>query len=67
VLHVRVQAGERVTAGQVLVVLEAMKMEHHIKAPADGRVAEVRVAEGQHVDNGTLLLVLDADEHGGPT
>jgi len=60
VLHVRVSAGDTVSAGQVLVVMEAMKMEHHIKAPADGRVAEVRVSEGQHVDNGTLLLVFDS-------
>ncbi len=62
VLHVRVSAGDTVTAGQVLVVMEAMKMEHHIKAPAHGRIAEVRVAEGQHVDNGTLLLVFDTDD-----
>ncbi|MFT3854964.1 MAG: biotin carboxylase N-terminal domain-containing protein [Ilumatobacteraceae bacterium] len=62
VLHVRVAPGDEVTAGQVLVVLEAMKMEHHIKAPADGRLAEVRVAEGEHVDNGGLLLVFETDE-----
>jgi acyl-CoA carboxylase subunit alpha len=66
VLHVRVGTGDAVTAGQVLVVLEAMKMEHHIKAPADGRVAEVRVAEGQHVDNGALLLVFETDDGGAP-
>jgi propionyl-CoA carboxylase alpha chain len=58
--------GDAVAAGQVLVVLEAMKMEHHIKAPADGTVTEVRVAEGQHVDNGTLLLVIGTAEEGGP-
>jgi propionyl-CoA carboxylase alpha chain len=58
VLHIRVGVGDEVAAGQVLVVLEAMKMEHHIRAPGAGRVAEVRVGEGQHVDNGTLLLVL---------
>ncbi len=62
VLDIRVGPGAAVTAGEVLVVLEAMKMEHHIKAPADGRVAEVRVALGEQVDNGALLLVFDTDE-----
>jgi propionyl-CoA carboxylase alpha chain len=66
VLHLRAGVGDEVAAGQVLVVLEAMKMEHHIKAPADGLVTEIRVAEGQHVDNGTLLLVIGTAEEGGP-
>ena len=44
-----------------------MKMEHHMAAPADGVVAEVRVATGQQVDNGALLLVFEAtdDADGG--
>jgi len=62
VLDVRVDAGQAVTAGQTLVVLEAMKMEHHMAAPADGTVAEVRVATGQQVDNGALLLVFEPDD-----
>lgn len=63
VLDVSCRVGDAVTAGQTLVVLEAMKMEHHMKAPSDGRVAEVRVIEGQQVDNGTVLVVF---EHAGP-
>jgi propionyl-CoA carboxylase alpha chain len=59
VLDVRCAPGDVVDARQTLVVLEAMKMEHHVRAPADGVVAEVRVAKGQHVENGAILLVLD--------
>ncbi|WP_421118435.1 biotin/lipoyl-containing protein [Aquihabitans daechungensis] len=59
VLDVRVEPGQHVTAGQTLVVLEAMKMEHHMAAPADGTVAEVRVAAGDQVANGALLLVFE--------
>ena len=62
VLMVGVQAGDRVSAGQVLVVMEAMKMEHQITAPADGEVAEVRASVGDQVDNGELLVVITADE-----
>ncbi len=59
VLDVRCSAGDDVTTGQTLVVLEAMKMEHHMNAPADGRVAEVRVTKGQQVENGAVLLVFE--------
>ena len=61
VLLVDVQPGDRVAAGQVLVVMEAMKMEHQITAPADGEVSEVRAAVGDQVDNGELLVVIAAD------
>ena len=60
VLEVRCAPGDRVEAHQTLVVLEAMKMEHHVKAPADGAVSEVRVAVGQHVENGTVLVEFEA-------
>jgi len=62
VLDVRCAPGDAVDARQTLVVLEAMKMEHHVRAPADGVVAEVRVAKGQHVENGAVLLVLEPVE-----
>lgn len=62
VLMVDVQPGDRVAAGQVLVVMEAMKMEHQITAPADGEVSEVRAAVGDQVDNGELLVVITAGE-----
>ena len=61
VLMVDVQPGDRVAAGQVLVVMEAMKMEHQITASADGEVAEVRAHVGDQVDNGELLVVIAAD------
>jgi len=62
VLAVRVAAGEAVTAGQVLVVLEAMKMEHHVQAPADGTVTEVNVQDGDQVAAGAALLVIEPNE-----
>jgi biotin carboxyl carrier protein len=45
-----------------------MKMEHHMNAPADGRVAEVKVAIGQQVENGAVLVVFEesADNGGKP-
>ena len=62
VVSVEVEAGAHVTAGAVLVTLEAMKMEHTVRAPHDGVVAEVRVAVGDQVDTGAVLVVLDHHE-----
>ena len=56
---VEVTAGDVVVAGQVLVVLEAMKMEHRIRADADGVVAEVLVEVGQSVDAHALVVEID--------
>ena len=62
IVEVRVEPGEQVAAGRTLVVMEGMKMEHHVSAPCDGTVTEVLVAAGDQVDNGTPLLVFEAAE-----
>jgi propionyl-CoA carboxylase alpha chain len=59
VLRVLVGPGDDVTAGQPLVVVEAMKMEHQVLAPADGTVATVHVATGEQVDTGQVLLQME--------
>ncbi len=61
VVEVAVAVGDRVVAGQKLVVLAAMKMEHQVLAAADGLVAEVRVTVGAQVDRDEVLLVLKAE------
>ena len=53
-----VSAGEAVKRGQVLLILEAMKMEHAIRAPRDGAVRRVPHAEGDLVEAGTVLVEL---------
>ena len=58
VLAVRVKPGDEVEAGQVLLVLEAMKMENAVAAPAAGRVARVLVAPGGQVQRGETLIEL---------
>jgi len=59
IVRVLVKAGDHVTAKQGLVVVEAMKMENELRAARDGRVRELSVAEGQSVDAGTVLLVVE--------
>ena len=62
VTAVHVAQGDAVAAGQLLVTMEAMKMEHRILAPADGAVQQVFVQEGDQVDNGAMLVTLETDE-----
>jgi propionyl-CoA carboxylase alpha chain len=62
VIRVGAQVGDTVSAGQPLVWLEAMKMEHTITAPADGVLAELDVAPGQQVEVGAVLARVDAAE-----
>ena len=54
--------GATVTKGDPLVVLEAMKMEHVLTAPRDGRIAELLVAEGDQVSDGTMLVRLEGED-----
>jgi len=58
VAAVAVQEGQAVTAGEVLMVIEAMKMEHSITAPHDGEVRAIRFARGDRVPEGSELLSL---------
>lgn len=56
VVRVQVETGQAVTAGQALVVLEAMKMENELKAVGPGVVAEVAIQAGQAVERGQVLI-----------
>lgn len=58
VSKVLVSEGEEITAGQVLVVLEAMKMETEVTAPADGTIAAINIAAGDAVQGGQALIEL---------
>ena len=60
VIEVRVKKGDKVKAGDTLIIIEAMKMEHSIKATENGKVTKLMVSLNQQVDNGATLLVLDS-------
>ncbi|HEY2050537.1 MAG TPA: biotin/lipoyl-containing protein, partial [Caulobacteraceae bacterium] len=62
IVKVAVEPGARVQAGQVLVVLEAMKMEHALTAPIEGRVIEVAAAEGDQVVENLTIVRLETAE-----
>jgi propionyl-CoA carboxylase alpha chain len=72
VVRVAVAVGDTVEAGQILVVLEAMKMEHAVHATASGTVTEVDVSEGDQVETGRTLVVVEgpaeetSEAEGGP-
>ena len=58
VIDVKVKKGKKVRAGDTLVILEAMKMEHSIKASEDGTVSELLISLNDQVENGALLMVV---------
>lgn len=65
VIQILVAAGERVTRGQGLVVVSAMKMETTLAAPFDGTVAQLRVAEGDRVGPDDVLVRVEPDQMEG--
>lgn len=58
ILRVEVKQGDTVKSGQILVILEAMKMENEIVAPRDGTVAQVVTSKGAVVDTGSPLVII---------
>jgi biotin carboxyl carrier protein len=58
ILHVMVEPGQAIVAGQVVCILEAMKMENHIQAHREGTVREVLVATGDIVEADQPLAVI---------
>jgi biotin carboxyl carrier protein len=60
IIAVHVKAGDRIVRGQRLVILEAMKMQHEIRAPRDGVVLRVLVETGRQVATRQLLVELQA-------
>ncbi|MET9242280.1 biotin carboxylase N-terminal domain-containing protein [Nonomuraea sp. NPDC003709] len=61
VLRIEVEPGDRVTKGQPVLVLEAMKMEHRIAAPSDGVVSDVHVEKGRQVEAGAVLAIIQEE------
>ena len=59
VVRVLVKVGDKVTEGQGLVVVEAMKMENEIESPKDGTITDVKVEPGQTVESGGALVIVE--------
>jgi pyruvate carboxylase subunit A/propionyl-CoA carboxylase alpha chain len=62
VLRIGASVGDAVTAGQPLIWMEAMKMEHTVVAPGDGVLAELNVEVGQQVEVGAVLARVDEEQ-----
>ncbi|MFY0545197.1 biotin/lipoyl-binding carrier protein [Brevibacillus sp. H7] len=59
VINVLVNAGDHVSAGQDVIVMESMKMEVPVQSEAEGKVAEVKVNIGDFVNDGDVILVIE--------
>ncbi|HSV41892.1 MAG TPA: biotin/lipoyl-containing protein, partial [Methanomassiliicoccales archaeon] len=59
VINIKVKAGDEVRSNQVVMILEAMKMENEIMAEAGGKVKEIKVKAGEVVEGGQPLVVLE--------
>lgn len=59
ILDVKVNVGDSVTSGQVLVILEAMKMENDIVAPANGKITSINVKKGDSVNSNDLIITME--------
>ena len=59
VIDLKVKVGSKVKKGDTLVILEAMKMEHQVKASEDGKVTKVLIKKDDQLENGALLMVVD--------
>ena len=60
VVNLKVKKGSKVKSGETLVILEAMKMEHSIKASEDGVISDIFIKENDQVENGAVLMVVDS-------
>jgi biotin carboxyl carrier protein len=59
IFDIKVNEGDTVAAGDVVLVLEAMKMENEISAPVDGTIAQIRVKTGDSVNGGDVMIVIE--------
>jgi biotin carboxyl carrier protein len=59
VVRVLVKPGDRISVGQGVVIVEAMKMENELRSPKDGVVREVKTIEGTAVEAGAVLVVIE--------
>ena len=59
IIEVRVKKGQHITSGQVLMVLEAMKMLNDVEAESDGKIAEILVVDGERVEKNQLMIKME--------